>query len=107
MGEAGGWVFTHREDARHRVCRVRTYKRDHCTNQIDDGVQPIWAEDFLVTDFLADGEVTQSKKLNVGVVRVIALRFLAVSKGTFSGSILVKLATCENLPPLIASWAAL
>src|SRR4051794_7959018 len=52
-----------------------TYKRGHCANQIDDGVQPIWADDFLVTDFLADGEGTQSKKLNVGVVRIVALRF--------------------------------
>jgi hypothetical protein len=74
------------EDARHRDCGVETYKRGHCANQIDDGVQPIWADDFLVADFLADSEVPQSKKLNVGVVRVIALRFSLSAKAPFRGA---------------------
>ena len=66
--------------------RSGTYKRDHCANQIHNGVEPIRADDFLVTDLLADGEVPQSKKLNVGVVRVVALAFLAVSKAPFQGA---------------------
>ena len=74
------------KDARHCDCGVESYKRGHCTNQIDDGVQPIRVDDFLVADFLADGEVPQSKKLNVGVVRVIALRFSLSAKAPFQGA---------------------
>jgi len=63
-----------------------TYQRGHCANQIHNGVEPIRANDFLVTDLLADGEVSQSKKLDVGVVRVVALAFPAVSKAPFQGA---------------------
>lgn len=73
-------------NARHRDCGVETYKRGHCANQIDDGVQPIRTDNFVVADFLADGEVPQSKKLNVGVVRVIALRFSLSAKAPFQGA---------------------
>lgn len=86
------------KDARHCDCGVEAYKRGHCANQIDDGVQPIRVDDFLVADFLADGEVPQSKKLDVGVVRVIALRFSLSAKSTFSRSILVNQPHVKNLP---------
>ena len=93
------------KDARHRDCGVETYERGHCTNQIDDGVQPILADNFLVADFLADGEVPQSKKLNVGVVRVIALRFSLSAKKHLFREHPSKLATCEKFASsLIACW---
>jgi hypothetical protein len=66
--------------------RSGTYKRGHGANQIHNGVEPIRADDFLVTDLLADGEVPQSKKLNVGVDLVVALAFPAVSKAPFQGA---------------------
>jgi hypothetical protein len=66
-----------------------TYKRGHGANQIDDDVQPIRADDFLIADFLADGEVPQSEKLNVGIVRVIALRFSLSAIAPFQGATLV------------------
>ena len=50
-----------------------TYKRSHRGNQIDDGVKPVWTGYFLVTDLLADGEISQSKEFEVGIVSVIAL----------------------------------
>jgi hypothetical protein len=66
--------------------RSRTYKRGHCANQIHDSVEPIQADDFLITDLLTDGEVAQSKKLNVGVVRVVALHFSLSAKHLFQGA---------------------
>src|ERR1700735_5808631 len=88
-GEVGGWVFQppgRCKTSPTQRLRSGTYKRDHCANHIHNGVEPIRADDFLVTDLLADGEVPQSQKLNVGVDLVVALAFPAVSKAPFQGA---------------------
>jgi len=51
----------------------RTHKGCHDTNQLDDGLQPLWADDHLVWDSLPNGEIPQPKQFNVGIIRVVSL----------------------------------
>jgi len=68
------WVWTGRERAWDGVQIMRwTYKGNHDAHELGNPVLRIGAQQHLVGQRLADGEVAQPQQLDVLVVRLVAL----------------------------------
>jgi hypothetical protein len=50
---------------------------------MDDDFEAMWAGDFFVTDLLANGEISQSEELDVGIIGVIALHVSSSATQSF------------------------